>query len=342
MSSSLPQTTDTALEHMTHPAANTPAANAFNKADRPIYTLDMSSTETSDHNADLRALNKDVKTYNTTIQNLQAPNKDSKNTMFDKISAINTKTDKDWYSDFEDTTAKDIDTKIQANLGTQLTNVKAEYKDIAKINNTLRDANYTRDVHNTILNSDFQNQLKILRKTQNEIVTKTRVTEINQEYAEEKNKRIAALKIGLILSFIAVFPLVAAMSGYISWLIFFSLLVFIIVIYGIYLIYVFTQSQTDPYTSPYKSDAQAFSNWLNAAIGSAGDTLVKCKPCPKPDPNPDPTPDPDHPNFYKPDAYVGDNKGVVYYDGSAPPQLITAPTASPPLTTLSTPSSSSS
>ena len=216
--------------------------------------------------------------------------------------------------------------------------MKNEYSDYANINNTQRDIHANNTIKNDMVSKDLDQNIDKLQKTANEISTKTRIIEINQEAANTKNKRINALKIGLIVAFLTVVPLVLAISQHISWSVFFSILVLAVVIYGIYLIYVFTKNTTDPYTSPYTSDYQAFQDWMINAVGYAGDNLTKCKPCPSKCDNKscdnldnvDNTDCDNNNNNNNNDTptkvTIGDNQGYNYYDGSSDQQLITAQT----------------
>jgi len=280
-----------------------PVAKALN-ASPTIFTDNIND------NSNLRALDKDITDYDKTIAALKAgQSKD----IYNKLANLNDTKDPKWYTDFQTTTNKDVINKIESNLNNQLTNVASEYNDVSR-------------VYNTLVTSDIDANLRQLNKTADEVATKTRVVEINHNYTLLKAKKINALKIGLILVFLTVFPLVLAMSKHIGWLTFFGALVGIVVVYGIYLIYVFTQDSTNPHTSPYTSDYQAFEDWLSSAISSAGNDLTKCSPCPTPNskPKPDPTP-----SKGDTDVYVGDNTGFIYYDGSSPQQTITSSSITP-------------
>lgn len=293
---------------ITQPIGGTPVAKAFNTS--PDVTMYTDSDK-----ANLQALDKDITDYNKTITALKTGM--SKST-FDQIKSHNDNKDPKWYASYETDNNTAVINKIQSNLNNQLKNIKSEYNDAANTHNTYRDTHKSQDRYNTYVVDDINNNLSQLDKTAQEIATKTRIAEINHEYSELKAKKINALKVGLVLAFLTVFPLVLAMSGHISWLTFFGTLVTITVIYGIYLIYVFTRSATDPYTSPYTSDYQAFQDWLATSISAAGNELTDCKPCPGPKPKPDPKPE-----TKSTDRWVGDNQGYIYYDGSSPQQVIT-------------------
>jgi hypothetical protein len=272
--------------------------------------------------SDLQALDKDNTEYNKTITALK--NGISKTT-FDQIKSHNESKNPNWYASYESDTNNSIINKISSNLNNQLQNIKTEYKDTAFIHNKYRNSHKSQDIYNTYIVDDINTNLSQLDKTAQEIATKTRIAEINHEYTELKSKKINALKVGLILAFLAVFPLVLAMSNHISWLTFFGILIVTTVIYGIYLIYVFTLSATDPYISPYKSDYSAFQDWLESSITAAGNDLTKCQPCKNPNnPKSDSTSD-----KKSTDRWVSDNQGYIYYDGSSPQQVITGSTITP-------------
>lgn len=282
------------------PISGTPVADAFKE---------VSSS------SNLQALDKDITDYNKTITAL----KDGQKDIYEAVKSSNAIKDPKWFTKYNNDTAKDITSKIESNLNNQLNNIKMEYTDVAKTNNRYRELNRNQDIHNTMLLNDVGESLTKLDKTAKDIATKSRIVELNQEYASSKANKINALKVGLILAFLSVFPLVLAMSHKISWLVFFIILTVTFSIYGIYLLYIFSKTTTDPYTSPYRSDFQAFKDWSLAAIEEAGDELTRCKPCPDKYP-PDDTPS--NTNIKDTDVYVGDNKGYVYYDGSEPQQVI--------------------
>lgn len=302
--------------NLTKPDPNTPLAAYLNENSN-IFTLNINQQDNLGNN--LKALDKDIKDYNTTVQALKAGQSEQ---IFNQLQAENEKKDPQWLSTLEGTTSKDITNKIESNLNAQLQNVNSEYDDISKINNTMRDTHGSQDIYNTMVTEDLQKNLSKLKDTSNEIATKTRVAEINQEYADSKSKRIKALGGGIAIIPLSVILMGFTIGGYLSWKTFFGIVTTICVIYGSYLIYMFTNSATDPYTSPYTSDFQAFRDWITTAIGHAGSVLTDCEKCPEPSSSPKSKPSPNPTGSGN--VYTGDNQGFVYYDGSAPSTTITA------------------
>lgn len=301
-----------------------------------IYTNPLGASEIKgeSHGGQLGALNGDLDVNDTIMHNVRLGK--NPEIVYDNIDAINKNVNSNWHSDYTNTTKDNIDNKISDNLNNQLKNINTEYKDSQQINQAYRNINLNNAMKNNMVTSDINDNLTKLQKTADDIATKSRIVEINHEYSERKNKRINALKIGLIIAFLMVVPLVFAISQHISWPVFFVILVFTTVMYGIYLVYIFTKQKTDPYTSPYTSDYQAFQDWLIGYVGQGGDDFIKCNPCPKKcTSEPDAKScsnleqvdcsdsDNDDNSGKDTDVTIGDNKGYVYYDGSTDAELVT-------------------
>jgi hypothetical protein len=197
-------------------------------------------------------------------------------------------------------------------------NVKKEYNEVSKTVNLSRKNMMDANEIMTLKNRELEHQLDNIEDIENDITTKTRLIELNNQKTIIKNKEIKALTLFFALLLFFVIPYTLYLSKRIK-LVTLYLIIFISIL--IYLFYLFFYLNLGRFEQAFNSEidsAKKTGNALEKAIINTGQMIeedlkdfigLNCK-----------CPEDKEEKTKKPSSVTGNvlKDGFDYYDGSAP------------------------
>ena len=200
-------------------------------------------------------------------------------------------------------------------------NVKKEYNEVAKTVNLSRKNMMDANEIMTLKNRELEHQLDDIEEIENDITTKTRLIELNNEQVIKKNKQIKALTLFFALALFFVIPYTMYLARKINLVTLYFIVFISILIYLFYLFFYLNLGRTEQAFNNEIDMVKKTGQVLNQAITQTGEMIeddikdfigLNCN-CPK-----------EKEDKTKPDA-IAANKlldGFQYYDGSAPYEKI--------------------
>ena len=184
---------------------------------------------------------------------------------------------------------------------------------------------YDRNYYIKLKNKELQDQQNKLSKIQEKIMVKDRLLELNNEEYKKKSMYTHVLLMFFPFVLLMIFPYIAFLNNNISYPVFLSICMGFILLYGIYAYYKINSLKMQKFYKPYMQALNSIDAKIKDDIYKYGkkieNNIYKKCDCPK-----DHKKHKGHPrhNNIPPESLIsmGSQKGLYYFDGSAPQQRI--------------------
>jgi len=283
-----------------------------------LYQLDSKIFQLLDA---CKSLNNNLNSANDGVTKLAGSQFD----IYKKVVADKIKTDPDWVNNHKNEIYKNTTQKIENNLNEIIKNLSSNYNKKAEIYNTQSEIINKHQDLVEIGNEKLNKQLNAMSDIANDIATKTRIIELNEE-SVKKALLTKRLLIGFIILLpLLVIPILMILFGIVTSYIGGGIIFAMIFGYIIYMVIMINKHKVKQFLKPTMKQISKYEKAVSKYYEKEKDELSKelsefvygeCD-CP-----PEEAEEGDHKRYDKGDYMLKANGPFYYYDGSAPPQQI--------------------